>query len=485
MKKRILSLALAVALALSLTPAAMAYDGPAARSHQPSPAGIQAPALTESSPAATGWTEWIPYQGQASAPGELHLYGATVDEEQVYQILNGLRSQYPEGMYWTNESQRYTLSVPVYDESKGMSYTSIGYGCVAFCFRLSDAAFGSMSARKVSRFTYDDIHVGDILRVNGDTHSVIVLQKFSDYVVLAEGNYNSSVHWDRTMTRNEVMRSNYIITRYPSGTPSGTPSGNPSNVPSNVKVSTDKTSYSLGETVTITYSASNAVSYNLSVWLGDYGTGTLVTSENGFTTGKATWQPNKEGTYTMYVEAINSYGFSSAACQFVVSDGLFTDVPSYVYYADAVEWAYNNKITDGTGGRKFSPDSTVTRGQAVTFLWRAMNRPSPSSLNNPFTDVSPSAYYYEAMLWAVENGITNGVGNSRFNPDGSVTRGQMVTFLWRAMDRPGETGQGDWYTDAEYWANSNSLLSGTAERYTTSAVCPRSDVVYYLWNALA
>ena len=578
MKKRALSLVLALVLALSLTPAALAYDGQTSRIDRVSASEAQAPALTEIPPTATGWAERVPYEEQLPVPGEQHLYGALIDEEQVYQILNSFRSVYPEGTYWTNETQKYMLSVPVYDEKEGKSHYMVGYGCVAFCYRLSDAAFGSLSARSVYNFTYDDIRVGDILRIDNNQHSVIVLQKFSDHVVLAEGNYRSSVHWDRTLTRAQVMRANYITTRYPSDTPSDPPSRKPSNA----KVSTDQTSYSVGETVTIYYSADDAVSYNISLWLGDYGTGTQITSKTGFTSGKATYQTNAPGDYTLYVEAVNNQGTSSASCQFSVSNGepsnlkltadrsvfvvgepffiavtadnmtgynaelwlgeydtgtrinseedfspdelirvvldstdsytvyveayndlgktsatmsvsagdsadsgRFTDVPPDAYYTDAVDWALSLEVTDGIGGNRFSPDSTVTRGQAVTFLWRAMGKPSPSSSYNPFTDVSDSSYYYQAVLWAVENGITVGMGNMRFDPNGSVTRGQMITFLWRTMGRPDETGQGAWYADAEYWASANSLLSGTAVSYTTNDACPRSDVVYYLWNALA
>ena len=99
----------------------------------------------------------------------------------------------------------------------------------------------------------------------------------------------------------------------------------------------------------------------------------------------------------------------------------FTDVPSGAYYADAVEWAVEEGITQGTGNGAFSPKKTVTRAEAVTFLWRAAGSPSPATAASGFRDVADkNAYYYKAVLWAVEEGITNGVGDSRFNPAGKT-----------------------------------------------------------------
>ena len=163
----------------------------------------------------------------------------------------------------------------------------------------------------------------------------------------------------------------------------------------------------------------------------------------------------------------------------------FTDVKEDDYYAPAVQWAVQNNVTNGIGGGLFGADAPLTRAQAVTFLWRVSGCPEPTSAASTFTDVTdPNAYYYKAVLWAVESGITNGVGDNRFGNDSSVTRGQMITFLWRTMGKPGEQAGGEWYTAPESWAKENGLLSGTAEEYTTNGVCPRADVVYYLWREL-
>ena len=170
----------------------------------------------------------------------------------------------------------------------------------------------------------------------------------------------------------------------------------------------------------------------------------------------------------------------------------FADVPADANYLDAVRWAVDAGVTNGTGKNAqgddlFSPDAAVTRGQAVTFLWRAMGQPEPETAENPFSDVKAGSYYEKAVLWAVENGITNGMGGGKFAPDVSVTRGQMLTFLWRTLGEPDKTDAYDgkqWYSDPENWAAGLALTEGTAQTYATNDDCPRCDVVFYLWQAL-
>ena len=160
----------------------------------------------------------------------------------------------------------------------------------------------------------------------------------------------------------------------------------------------------------------------------------------------------------------------------------FTDVSAGVYYADAVEWAVDNGVTQGTGGGAFSPESTVTRAEAVTFLWRAAGKPAPSATTSSFTDVTDrSAYYYNAVLWAVEQGITNGAGGGRFDLTGTLAYDQIFTFLCRFA---GEQASGsDWSSAAVRWANSSGLTDGLL--FSAKDACPRADVVYCLWKQLA
>ena len=160
----------------------------------------------------------------------------------------------------------------------------------------------------------------------------------------------------------------------------------------------------------------------------------------------------------------------------------FNDVTSFAYYADAVEWAVSSGVTTGTGASTFSPDAAVTRAQAVTFLWRAVGSPEPASASSPFTDVTdPSAYYYKAVLWAAEQGITGGVGNNAFGLDNTLTYDQIFTFLCRAA---GDSADGaDWSAAAVNWASANGLTDGLS--FSAKDECPRCDLVYCLWKQMA
>ena len=161
----------------------------------------------------------------------------------------------------------------------------------------------------------------------------------------------------------------------------------------------------------------------------------------------------------------------------------FSDVLSADYFAPAVQWAVNHdpQITNGIGDGKFGSSSTVTRSQAVTFLWRAANEPEPSSMSSAFSDVSDAgAWYYKAVLWAAEKGITNGNGVNSFGVGDSLTYEQMLTFMARAA---GADTSGDWSAKAQAWARSNGLTDGIS--YSASGGCPRSDTVYFLWREMA
>lgn len=172
--------------------------------------------------------------------------------------------------------------------------------------------------------------------------------------------------------------------------------------------------------------------------------------------------------------------------------GGFNDVHEGDYYAEPVKWAVENKITSGTGDGKFSPGSSCTRGQIVTFLWRAAGEPEPAAAANPFADVSATDYYYKAVMWAVENNITSGTGEGKFSPGASCTRNQAVTFLWRAEGEPGvsagntfnDVESGSYYENAVNWAVANKITSGTgANKFSPGQVCTRGQIVTFLYRA--
>ena len=169
----------------------------------------------------------------------------------------------------------------------------------------------------------------------------------------------------------------------------------------------------------------------------------------------------------------------------------FRDVKQSDYYYDAVKWAVEKGITEGTSIDTFSPGASCTRAQMVTFLWRAAGSPTPNSTVNPFKDVSSSDYYYSAVLWAVENGITSGTDAETFSPGGTVTRGQTVTFLYRAAGSPAVSGgsfsdvaANAYYAKAVAWANENGITSGTGNgKFGPKADCTRAQIMTLLYRA--
>ena len=167
-----------------------------------------------------------------------------------------------------------------------------------------------------------------------------------------------------------------------------------------------------------------------------------------------------------------------------ISANRFRDVSSNAYYYNAVDWACKNGVTLGISDNMFGPFDNCTRGQVVTFLWRAMGEPEPSSARNPFSDVNASDYFYKAVLWAVEKGITTGTSATTFSPELVCSRASIITFLYRAAGEPGKTAAGSWWEDASAWAGKNGIFDGTGVIFTPGAACPRGDVVYYLWKSL-
>lgn len=171
--------------------------------------------------------------------------------------------------------------------------------------------------------------------------------------------------------------------------------------------------------------------------------------------------------------------FSFAATAQAAGVAGFDDVSSDAYYAEAVTWAAEAGITNGMAAGVFSPDSTVTRAQAVTLLWRIAGRPAPKGSASVFSDVTdPDAFYYAAVLWAAEEGITNGMGGGLFSPDGTLTYEQILALLCRTAggDAMGE----GWSQKAQAWASAHGVTSGIS--YVANAQCPRRDVIYFLWK---
>ena len=171
--------------------------------------------------------------------------------------------------------------------------------------------------------------------------------------------------------------------------------------------------------------------------------------------------------------------------------GVFVDVATGSYYEDAVDWAVENGITKGTDDTHFSPDGICTRAQAVTFLWRTAGSPKPETRAMPFTDVPVGSYYYDAVLWAVENGITKGTSDTTFSPNMTCSRAQIVAFLWRSEKSPAagtanpfaDVKSTAYYADAVLWAVKENITKGTTNTtFSPNADCTRAQIVTFLWR---
>lgn len=167
----------------------------------------------------------------------------------------------------------------------------------------------------------------------------------------------------------------------------------------------------------------------------------------------------------------------------------FSDVDPKAYYYDAVQWAVQQGITSGTSETTFSPDQQCTCGQTISLLWRAAGSPAPKGRNNPFTDVKEDAYYYQPALWAAERGIVTGTA---LQPNESMTRGQFAAFLYRNAGSPAVTSKNDfkdvpsdaYYAQAVAWVAARGIASGTGEHtFSPDTVCTRGQIVTFLYRA--
>lgn len=181
----------------------------------------------------------------------------------------------------------------------------------------------------------------------------------------------------------------------------------------------------------------------------------------------------------------------------VYADNPFEDVAGSDYFYEPVIWALNHdpQITNGINESYFGAYETCTRGQVVTFLWRASGCPEPSLAENPFADVGKDNYFHKAVLWAVENNITNGMDEAHFGPSEGCTRGQVVTFLWRSQGEPAPVSSHNPFTDvhsagyfynAVIWAVGKSVTKGTSDNeFSPYDVCTRGQIVTFLYRTLS
>ena len=250
-----------------------------------------------------------------------------------------------------------------------------------------------------------------------------------------------------------------------------------------VKVSTDgngtamadKTSAAAGTVVTL--SATPKSGYTFKEW--QVVTGGVTIKDNKFTMPAG----------NVEVKAV----FEKNATPPAPTVNPFVDVPAGSFYYDAVLWAVEKGVTTGTSATTFEPDGSCTRAQAVTFLWRVAGCPAPKSAAMPFTDVKAGSFYYDAVLWAVENGITKGTSETTFEPEGICTRAQIVTLIWRAQKSPAagtdnpfnDVKAGSFYETAVLWAVKAGVTKGTsAVTFEPEGICTRAQIVTLIWRCM-
>ena len=268
----------------------------------------------------------------------------------------------------------------------------------------------------------------------------------------------------------------YVAPSYSSGSSSDPTYSVTVDKTENGSVTVSPKSASKGDTVTVTVKPDSG-----------YVLETLtVTDKNG---NELTLKDKGNGKYTFTMPA----GKVEVKATFMEDNSMlnfFYDVPNNAYFYEAVKWAVENGITTGVGNDLFAPEQPCTRAQIVTFLWRAAGSPEPKTASS-FTDVPANAYYAKAVAWAVENGITNGMTATMFAPDATCTRGQSVTFLYRALKgtASGSANFTDvksdaFYADAINWAVANNVTNGTSNTtFSPNADCTRAEIVTFLYRA--
>ncbi len=321
-----------------------------------------------------------------------------------------------------------------------------------------------------------------ISKSNGDYNTENVAAKISDNII----NKNSGSITINVAVTKDGETSTETTTKPGTGSSSSGGGGGSSSSSYTVSVASgidngtvtvSPKSASKGKTVTVTVKPNDG-----------YVLDTLTVTDKD---GKAIELTKKSATqYTFKMPASKVTISATFAAETVEPTSPFSDVATSAYYYDAVLWAVDNGITNGTTATTFSPNADVSRAQMVTFLWRAAGSPKATGVN-PFTDVKSSDYYYDAVLWAVANGVTNGTTETTFSPAKAVSRAQAVTFQWRAAGSPAASADSfadvaadAYYADAVAWAVANEITNGmSATSFGPDVTVSRAQAVTFLYRA--
>ena len=394
----------------------------------------------------------------------------------------------------------YTVTIKVPDDDT--TYT----GCVSLDFTIAKATQSAPDIPKLDRKNHNSVTLEAIAaNVNGaavqySKDGGTTWQNSPTFTGLdANTEYSFIVRYTETTNYEASPNSSELKV-----TTDSTPSGGSS---------TDSDSGSNG------YSSSSSSTYSVNVGTASHGTisvspwsanrGTTVTitvsTDDGYELGKLIVTDVNDNQVILNQISTSKYTFTMPASKVTVkatfaeteaeSGNPFKDISDSTYYYDAVLWAVEEGITVGASATTFSPNLTCTRAQAVTFLWRAAGSPTPKSSEMPFEDIATGSYYHDAVLWAEENGITNGTSATTFSPNATCSRAQIVTFLWRSHNKSPASGSVNPFTDvaadayygaAVLWAVENGITDGTtATTFSPNNDCTRAQIVTFLYRAFA
>ena len=248
-------------------------------------------------------------------------------------------------------------------------------------------------------------------------------------------------------------------------------------------------------TITASAGINGSVSPSGSVSVREGGNQTFsITPYEGFAVADVMIDGKSIGVVSVYTfeNVVSSHSIEASFIKVDTHTAVFTDVPAGSYYEEAVSWAAGKGITTGTSDMTFDPESVCTRAQIVTFLWRAAGSPEPMNMSD-FTDVPKDAYYAKAVAWAVENGITLGIGGGKFDPDAACIRAQAVTFLYRASGSPAvsdfatfsDVAKDSYYVAAVAWAEKNGITIGIGGgMFGSDDNCTRAQIITFLWRCM-
>lgn len=422
-------------------------------------------------------------------------------------FLTFLQEKFPNGKYWNhdpalpNNPDGWTdkpcahHGAGVCDFSKGSCGCNVFDSCIqcfGFAAKLAYDYTGTMLHTWSRASTLDGLKAGDVVRVNNDQHSIFITSVKGDEVIYADCNIASDcqIRWNTKTTRKWLQERLTYVQVSPVSTAAPTQ-----------PTVTCRENCKFGEAVELSWiPLPNADEYRIRILLnGEYLCTVTETERSCYA-----FTPDQFGMFSFELTAINRFGVSEpATCKTLVDPHdcqikQFTDVKNFLDWSHAgVEFAVVNGLFKGTSETTFSPDATMTRAMIATVLWRMRQCPE-TALENPYADVPEGTWYTDAVRWAYEDKVMDGVGGGRFDPDGVLTREQIVTVLYRfagqienadtddaVLDGFADANAvADWARDAMCWAVTNQVIQGSGQYLLPTGGATRAQVATILMRFL-